>query len=119
MCSNFRRARGRLNVPILQPFTLALGDIMEPMNISVTAGGRDWRSSAPRPAGAFQASHSRFFASFLIHNPELETELTYTKQKVGAVSNRQENAFLKLPNTLIFIHSQFGNSSGGAPQHGR
>jgi len=91
---------------------------MEPMNISVTADGRDWRSSAPRPAGAFQASDSGSFASFLIHNPELETELTYTKQKVDAVSNRQENAFLKLPDTFIFTHSQFGNFSGGAPQHG-
>src|SRR5579864_4690074 len=109
MCSNFRRARGRLNVPILQPFTLALGDIMEPMNISVAAEGRDWRSSAPRPAGAFQASHSRFLAPFLIHCPELDTGLTYTKQKVDPISNRQEIAVLKSPDTLIFTYSQFGN----------
>jgi len=75
---------------------------MEPMNISVAANGRDWRSSAPRLAGAFQVSHSRFFATFLIHNPELETELTYTKQKVDAVSNRQENTFLKITRHLNF-----------------
>jgi|SRR6185437_11720599 len=36
---------------------------------------------------------------FLIHNPELETELTSTKQKIGIVSNRQFFAFLKLPDT--------------------
>ncbi len=36
---------------------------------------------------------------FLIHNPELDTELTYRKQKVGFVSNRQFFALLKLPGT--------------------
>jgi len=36
---------------------------------------------------------------FLIHNPELETELTCTKQKVDGISNRQFFAFLKLPDT--------------------
>src|SRR5579864_14337 len=36
---------------------------------------------------------------FLIHNPELETELTCTKQKADVVSNRQFFAFLKLPVT--------------------
>jgi|SRR5579872_6290803 len=36
---------------------------------------------------------------FLIHCPELDTELTSTKQKVEAVSNRQFFAFLELPDT--------------------
>src|SRR5579859_882637 len=36
---------------------------------------------------------------FLIHCPELETELTYRKQKVGVASNRHFFAFLKLPDT--------------------
>src|SRR5579859_5484021 len=36
---------------------------------------------------------------FLIHCPELETDLTYRKQKAGVVSNRQFFAFLKLPDT--------------------
>lgn len=36
---------------------------------------------------------------FLIHCPELDTELTYRKQKVGIDSNRQFFAFLKLPDT--------------------
>jgi len=36
--------------------------------------------------------------SFLIHNPELETGLTCTKQIPDLVSNRQFFAFLKLPN---------------------
>src|SRR5579872_1658997 len=119
MCSNGLLGHGRPSVQILQPFTLALGGIMDSMNISVAADGRDWRSSAPRPAGAFQASHSRFLAPFLIHCPELDTGLTYTKQKVDPISNRQEIAVLKSPDTLIFTYSQFGNFSGGAPQHGR
>lgn len=70
------------------------------MNISVAAGGRDWRSSAPRPAGAFQASHSRFFAPFLIHCPELDTDLSCTKRTADPISNRRFFALLKLPDTL-------------------
>jgi len=37
--------------------------------------------------------------SFLIHCPELETNLTCTKQTAGHISNRQFFAFLKLPDT--------------------
>src|SRR6185437_10994142 len=88
MCSNFRRGHGRPSVQILQTFTLAPRDIMESMNISAAADGRNWRSSAPRPAGAFQASHSRCFAPFLIHCPELDSELTCTKHTLDAISNR-------------------------------
>ena len=36
---------------------------------------------------------------FLIYNPELETELTCTKQKADVISNRQFFAFLKLLDT--------------------
>src|SRR6185437_856533 len=36
---------------------------------------------------------------FLIHCPELDTDLTSTKQKVRVVSDRQLFAFLKLPDT--------------------
>src|SRR5579872_522394 len=39
--------------------------------------------------------------SFLIHNPELETDLTCTKQTPDHISNRQFFAFLKLPDTLL------------------
>jgi len=38
--------------------------------------------------------------SFLIHCPELETNLTCTKQTADDISNRQFFAFLKLPDTL-------------------
>src|SRR5579864_644259 len=38
--------------------------------------------------------------SFLIHNPELETGLTCTKQTADHVSNRQFFALLKSPDTL-------------------
>ena len=37
--------------------------------------------------------------SFLIHCPELDADLTCTKQTAGHVSNRQFFAFLKLPDT--------------------
>jgi len=38
--------------------------------------------------------------SFLIHCPELETNLTCTKQTAGHIPNRQFFALLKLPDTL-------------------
>jgi hypothetical protein len=40
-----------------------------------------------------------FLVQFLIHNPELETGLTCTKQTADLVSNRQFFAFLKSPDT--------------------
>ncbi len=39
--------------------------------------------------------------SFLIDNPELETDLTCTKQTPDHISNRQYFAFLRLPDTLL------------------
>src|SRR5579872_3130621 len=41
-----------------------------------------------------------FLIQFLIHNPELETGLTCTKQTADLASNRQFFAFLKLPDSL-------------------
>ena len=39
--------------------------------------------------------------SFLIHCPELDTDLTCTKQTPDHISNRQFFEFLKLPDTLV------------------
>jgi len=41
--------------------------------------------------------------SFLIHCPELEIELSYTKQNLAFTSNRQFFAVLKLPDTLLRV----------------
>src|SRR5579859_2513519 len=66
-----------------------------------------WRASEKKPhAQKTSMGHpaSRFQTSpisnrHLIHCPELETNLTCTKQTAGYVSNRQFFAFLKLPDT--------------------
>src|SRR6185437_4738087 len=41
--------------------------------------------------------------SFLIDNPELEIELSYTKQMLALISNRQFFAVLKLPDPMLRV----------------
>jgi hypothetical protein len=49
-----------------------------------------------RPGTHFPREMAARHHSFLIHNPELETNLTCTKQTAGHVSNRQFLAFFKI-----------------------
>jgi hypothetical protein len=49
--------------------------------------------------------------SFLIHCPELDTELSYTKQKLAPISNRQFFAFLKLPDTSLIRSGPYSSSN--------
>jgi len=48
--------------------------------------------------------------SFLIHSPELELELSHTKQTPAPISNRQFFAFLKLPDTLLRVSPRHAKS---------
>jgi len=50
-----------------------------------------------RPGTHFLRNAAPHRRSFLIHCPELETDLTCTKQTPGPISNRQFFALLKLP----------------------
>src|SRR5579872_1022031 len=59
-----------------------------------------------------------FLIQFLIHNPELETGLTCTKQTADPVSNRQFFAFLKLPDSLLPGPLR-ARQSGAEPPHSK
>jgi hypothetical protein len=87
-----------LRVPHALPLTLTAakdtqvrGAQARGARVKAQAPNRNWpRTHLPRKMAPNRPS-------FLIHCPELDIELSYTKQKLALISNRQFFAFLKLP----------------------
>ena len=67
------------------------------------APNRNQPAAAGRPGTHHPPKMAPNRPSFLIHNPELEIELSYTKQMLVLISNRQFFAVLKLPNTSLRV----------------
>jgi len=70
------------------------------------ARGASAKAQAPnrnRPATRLPPKMAPHRPTFLIANPELEIGLSYTKQKLDHISNRQFFAFLKLPDTSFRV----------------
>src|SRR5579864_8533934 len=96
-----------LTVPNPLPLTLTAAKDMQQRGaqargarVKVQAPNRNQPAAAGRPGTHLPPKMAPNCPSFLIHNPELEIELSYTKQKLAPTSNRQFFAFLKLSDTL-------------------
>ena|SRR6185437_10089367 len=71
--------------------------------VKVQAPNPNQTAAAGRPATHLPRKMASHPPSFLIDNPELEIELSHTKQKFVLISNRQFFAFLKLPDTSFRV----------------
>jgi len=71
--------------------------------VNAQAPNRNQPAAAGRPGTHHPPKMAPNRPSFLIHNPELDTELSYTKQKFVLISNRQFFAVLKLPDALLRV----------------
>src|SRR5579864_1663972 len=96
-----------LTVPHPLPLHLNAAKDMQPRGarahgawVKAQAPSRNQPAAAGRPATHLPPKMAPNCPSFLIDNPELEIELTHTKQKPAHISNRQFFALLKLPDTL-------------------
>ena len=67
------------------------------------APNRNQSAAAGRPGTHLPPKMALNRPSFLIDNPELEIELSYTKQKLASISNRQFFAFSKLPDASLRV----------------
>ena len=79
--------------PISSPDSFIL-TVPHPFPFTLTAA-KDTQVRGAQSHGAW--------VTFLIHCPELDTELSHTKQKLAPISNRQFFAFLKLPDTSLRV----------------
>ena len=67
------------------------------------APNRNQPAAAGRPGTRVRPRMAPHRPSFLIDNPELEIELSHTKQKLAPISNRQFFAFLELPDASFRV----------------
>jgi len=100
------------NLTVPRPLPLTLTAVKDTQVRGAQANGARAKAQAPnrnQPAAAGRPGthHPPKMApnrpSFLIHNPELEIELSYTKQKLASISNRQFFVVLKLPDALLRV----------------
>jgi len=99
-----------LTLPHPLPLTLTAAKDTQPRGArapgawaKAQAPNRNQPPAAGRPGTHFPSKMASNRPSFLIHCPELDTELSSTKQKLAPISNRQFFAFLKLPDTLLGV----------------
>jgi len=71
--------------------------------VNAQAPNRNQPAAAGRPATHLPPKMAFSRPSFLIQCQELEIELSYTKQKLALISNRQFFAVLKLPDALLRV----------------
>ena len=71
--------------------------------VKAQAPNRNQLAAAGWPGTRLRRKTALSPPSFLIDNPELEIELSHTKQKLAPKSNRQFFAFLKLPDTSFRV----------------
>src|SRR5579872_4102872 len=99
-----------LTVPNPLPLTLTAAKDMQQRGaqargarVKVQAPNRNQPAAAGRPGTHLPPRMASHRPSFLIDNPELEIELSYTKQKLAPISNRQFFAFLKVSDTSFRV----------------
>jgi hypothetical protein len=89
-----------------RPILLTLTAAKDIQPCGARAHGAWMKAQAPnrnRPGTHLPPKMALNRPSFLIHCPELDIELNYTKHTPAHISNRQFFVFLKLPDTLLRV----------------
>ena len=93
--------------PISSPDSF-IPTVPHPLPLTLTPA-KDTQVRGAQAHGARVKAQAPNRPSFLIHCPELDIELSYTKQKLAPSPNRQFFAFLKLPDTSLRVSRRHAN----------